>query len=199
MKKLLTDLKASYVGVGRILGRYWTIYGGLRDLLLSPYLHLSLLLTILMNRFWQVEAWWNTAISIMPSILGFTLAGFTIWLGFGDEKFRQLIAKRQKKSGNSAYMGASAAFVHFIIVQLIALLAALWALATAYDLQDGNCLKPLMPYLSKVGHFIGFFLFVYALLTILAATAVVFRAAFWYETHRSSEKAALLKCSRKRR
>lgn len=86
-------IKNSYAGVGSIFSRYWRAYGGSRALLSSPYLLVSILLAGAMYPFWLRESWWDTALSTLPNVLGFTLAGFTIWLGFGDEKYRTLISR----------------------------------------------------------------------------------------------------------
>lgn len=176
-------LKASYAGVAGILSRYWRAYGGGRALLLSPYLHLSLLLAAAMFPFWLGEPWWDTALSTLPNVLGFTLAGFTIWLGFGDDKFRTLIS-RAKPEKESPFMGVSAGFAHFVIVQLLALLAALWAKAMNFPLSPDCWLRSYMGYLVPPGHFIGFLMFVYALMSTLAATLGVLRAASWYDRHK---------------
>ncbi|WP_156137249.1 hypothetical protein [Tepidimonas taiwanensis] len=41
-------IRSSYAGVGEIFCRYWRVYGGWRDVLLSPYFHSALLLTALL-------------------------------------------------------------------------------------------------------------------------------------------------------
>lgn len=178
-----TAIKVSYSGVAVILGRYWRAYGGIRALAVSPYLHVSVILAGGMSPFWIFQSWWDTALSTLPNVLGFTLAGFTIWLGFGDEKFRQLIS-RAEIDHESPFMGVSAAFTHFVVVQLLALMAALWAKAMDFALPADNWLKPYLVYLIPVGNFLGFLLFVYALMSALAATLGVLRAASWYDRHR---------------
>jgi hypothetical protein len=186
-------LKASYAGVAKIIARYWQAYGGTRALVLSPYLHFSLILTVAMFPFWLWQPWWDTVISSLPNILGFTLAGFTIWLGFGDEKFRTLIS-RAKPTEESPFMGVSAGFAHFVIIQISSLLTALWAKAMSFSLPPACWLTKYMPYASFVGNFIGFLIFIYALLSALAATMGVLRAASWYDKHKrengSDENAA---------
>ena len=176
-------LKASYAGVGETITRYWVAYGGIRALLLSPYLHISIVLTAMMFPFWLYQKWWETSLAILPNVLGFTLAGFTIWLGFGDEKFRELISKA-KPNKTSVFMGVSSTFAHFVVAQILALLAALWAKAMDFPL-DLNCgLYWHMQYLSKIGFFIGYLLFIYALMSALAAALGVLRTASWFDRHR---------------
>jgi hypothetical protein len=134
------------------------------------------------------EPWWETSLSVLPNVLGFTLAGFTIWLGFGDEGFRRRLSASPKAVGQpSAFMGVSASFVHFVVVQISALLAAVWAKAMNFCLAPGHWLEPAMDWLASIGHAIGFLLFVYALTAALAATLGVFRAASWYDHHRRQQ------------
>lgn len=173
-----------YRDVGGLFGRYWQAYGGYSALLFSPYLHVASVLTGLLWPAWAAHKWWETTLQVVPSILGFTLAGFTIWLGFGDEKFQRLLAKRPKGKNTSAYIGVSAAFVHFILVQLLAVVAALIGEATDFPLSANSPLRQMMTILAPIGHFFGYLLFVYSLMTALAATLGVFRTAGWFERTR---------------
>jgi hypothetical protein len=177
------SLKASYAGVGESFSRYWVAYGGIKAFLLSPYLHVSIVLTALMFPYWLYKSWWETSLAILPNVLGFTLAGFTIWLGFGDEKFRELISKA-KPNKTSVFMGVSSTFAHFVVAQILALLAALWAKAMDFPLAPECSLYPHMVYLSKLGFFIGYLLFIYALMSALAAALGVLRTASWFDRHR---------------
>lgn len=141
-----------------------------------------------MAHYWLSEPWWETALSVLPNVLGFTLAGFTIWLGFGDESFRRRLSEAPKAAGQaSAFMGVSASFVHFVVVQICALLSAVWAKGMNFPLTQGHWLRPSMDWLAPLGHGIGFLLFVYALTAALAATLGVFRAASWYDHHRRQQ------------
>lgn len=127
-------LKSSYCGVWTIIGRYWRAYGGFRAFLVSPYLHFALLLTLAMSDFWSKQSWWESALSTLPNLLGFTLAGFTIWLGFGDEKFQKLVSTPSKNGAASAYIAVSSGFVHFVLAQLLALILGILAKATDFVL-----------------------------------------------------------------
>lgn len=185
---MLTDLKASYSGVRKVLRRYWGAYRGWSALLLSPYFHAAVLFDALLTRYWLSEPWWDVALTVLPNVLGFTLAGFTIWLGFGDEEFRRRLSRSPGPAGSSsAFMGVSAAFVHFVVVQIAALLAAVWAKAMSFALPAGHFARPAMEWLAPLGQAFGFLLFIYALMAALAATLGVFRAASWYDHHRRKE------------
>jgi len=183
-----TLLKNQYKGVWEILKRYWCFYGGLAAILLSPYFHASVFFALTMTHYWLYCPWWDVALSALPTILGFTLAGFTIWLGFGDEKFRRLISIQSNDKKPSPYMGVSSGFAHFVIVQITAFLTALWAKGANFKLPEGHWLIDYISWLAPVGNFIGFLLFIYAIMTALAATLGVFRAASWYDRHRQVSK-----------
>ncbi len=183
-------IRSSYAGVGEIFCRYWRVYGGWRDVLLSPYFHSALLLTALLWPYWSVHPWWQVALSVIPNLLGFTLAGFTIWLGFGSERFRALVAQPGEDGSPSIYVQVSATFVHFVVMQIAALLAAALALASSViPAPDGN-LGALIGRLVPMGHGAGFLLFVYAITTALAAAMGVFRVATWQDMVNAGDKDA---------
>lgn len=193
---MFTKLKDSYLGVFNIFRRYWIAYGGWKEILFSPYFHIALLLTLALEHSWLNGAWWDTAITILPSIIGFSLGGFAIWLGFGDEKFRQLISQQDEGEKASPYIELSATFAHFIVVQLVALIGALIGQGTAFALPSDHWLIAIfevsgMPadvipsYVAPLFHFLGHLLFIYALMTALAATLAVFRVASWFEKFRN--------------
>lgn len=185
---MLQGVRKSYLGVWKVLRRYWRAYGGLPALFVSVYLHVAIILTLGMMPYWLAKPWWDTALSVLPNVLGFTLAGFTIWLGFGDDRFRKRLSAPSKGNGQtSAFMGVSAAFVHFVVIQICALLGAVWAQAMEFSLPYGHWLVPFKVWLAPLGHALGFLLFVYALTAALAATLGVFRAASWYDEHRRQD------------
>ena len=185
---MLKTLKSQYRGVFDILGRYWHAYGGGASLLTSPYLHISVALTALMYPYWRNSSWWDSALATLPNLLGFTLAGFTIWLGFGDQKFQKLVSKPSKNGKPTPYIGVSAGFVHFV-AQLVALIVGLIAKAMSFELPQDHSLRPIILTFEPVGHFFGFLAFMYALMTILAVTLAVFRTASWSDGLRNQQEA----------
>lgn len=179
-----------YKGVTKIFGIYWKAYGGLEALLRSPYFHLALLLLALTYNTWLQKDWWTDVISALPNLLGFTLGGFAIFIGFGDERFRQLLADPEVDSeGNEVptiYVSLCSTFVHFIIVQLSALIYALIAKAWWFYFPWPSFIAELMPVFRSISWAAGFGLFLYALTSVLAATMHVFRIANMYEKYRRS-------------
>lgn len=195
---MFNKIKDPYIGVFKIIKLYWQIYGGWKSLAFSPYIHVSVVLTILMSHFWFVNPWWDTSIDVLPSIIGFALGGYAIWLGFGDDKFRNLISERAESSGFSPYLEVSATFAHFIIIQLTALLVALIAKATDFPISDIKWLYNLLiqmkfpanalnEIIAPFFYFFGYLLFVYAIMTAVAATLAVFRVAYWFDTFRNTK------------
>lgn len=193
---MFTKLKNSYCGVFNIFSRYWLAYGGCKEVLFSPYFHIAVLLTLALNHSWINGEWWNTAITILPSLIGFSLGGFAIWLGFGDEKFRHLISHQGESEKASPYIELSATFAHFIVIQLVALIGALIGQGTAFTLPSNHWFTAIfeatgMPsdalptYVAPLFHFLGYLFFIYALMTALAATLAVFRVASWFEKYRN--------------
>lgn len=176
-----------YNGVFKIFGGYWKAYGGMRALAASPYLHAAVLLTIATFNIWTAKDWWGEVISVMPNLLGFTLGGFAIFIGFGDERFRQLLAEPEEdEQGNNVptiYESLCATFVHFIIIQLLALIYAFIAKAWWFYLPWVSCVADVIDVTRPIFWAVGYCLFMYALTSVLAATMHVFRIATMYKQY----------------
>lgn len=189
-----------YKGTRDIFKLYWTAYGGLWAMLRSPYLHLAaLVLALTWNTWWAPRCgvngdcmgWWDQNISVLPNLLGFTLGGFAIFIGFGDEKFRGLLADpdpSQPVEANALpnlYIGLCASFVHFILIQAIALLYAVVAKSWWFYAPFMDPVRDWLPAMNAIAGGIGYGLFLYALTCVLAATMHVFRIAKMYARFRS--------------
>lgn len=186
MRDIWPMLAKQYSGVRKIIARYWTVYGGWPALRASPYVHWSLVFSLLCAGFWFERDWTTQALQVLPNLLGFTLGGFAVFLGFGDEKFRQLIAGSKKDSeGNSRaspYLKMSATFLHFVLVQVLALL---WAIAAAamhsFYVPLPELLEPYAVIARACGDGVGYWLFVYSIFSAAAAAIAVFRTAWWFD------------------
>jgi hypothetical protein len=175
------------------LYRYWKSYGGWKALIKSHYLWLSLILTLILYPAWSAPGWWNDTITIMPSVLGFSLGGYALWLAIGDDEFRKLISGSKSENEPSPYMQVNATFAHFILLQIIAIFTAIIAKAFFYKAKPDDLLYPITQLaifepLCSAGYFIGYFIFIYALTTALAATLALFRVSSWYDAHQSITK-----------
>lgn len=168
-----------YKGVASIFKTYWAAYGGLGALLCSPYIHVALLLLALTTPTWSAPQWWDQSLAVLPNLLGFTLGGFAIFIGFGDEKFRALLAEDDGEPVN-AYVALCSTFVHFILVQLAALVAAVLAKAWWFYAPWMDYFGQALPVLNAIGWAVGYGLFLYALISVLAATMHIFRIASMY-------------------
>ncbi|WP_082091289.1 hypothetical protein [Paracidovorax citrulli] len=184
-----------YKGAGTIFKIYWTSYGGSAALLCSPYLHTAIVLLAFTFQTWnaaeyapnQASFWWDQSISVLPNLLGFTLGGFAIFIGFGDEKFRALLAEKDEESKINAYVGLCSTFVHFIMVQGLALIAAVIAKSWWFHTDKADIIRPLLPYMNFAGGAIGYGLFLYALTSVIAATMHIFRIAHMYARFQETE------------
>lgn len=174
-------LNAMYSGVKKIFKAYWTAYGGIKALIQSVYLHAAVFLLALTFPVWtNGGAWWEVPIASLPTMLGFTVAALAVFIGFGDEDYRALLAQPDcdDKLGVSIYVSLCTTFVHFIIVQALAFSFAI--IASSWK----QVVPPewFLPF-QIIGCGIGFFLFLYAVTSIVAVTMHIFRIARMYETY----------------
>lgn len=139
---------------------YWEAYGGFSSLIKSKYLHASAVFVLIVPNTWMFKdiegkyAWTETALSITPSMLGFSLGAMAILIAVGQSTFLRL---SQKGGNKSLYMKAIAAFFHFMVVQITSILAAIFV-------GSWNVL---------IFSLFGYLVFVYAIFCGLAAAAAL--------------------------
>lgn len=178
------EAKESWASVLEVWGSYWSLYGGGRALIVSPYFHVAILLTGLCYKLWSVPDWWETVISVAPTFLGFTLAGLAIFFSVSDEGFKKIIAYKDVGQASSPFIDIVVAFVNFVVWQGVAFLAALLAKALFFVWAGApSFYSSSLPFLNFLGWGLSFLLFSYSFLLLLAATFSIFRVARWYETH----------------
>lgn len=190
-------LTVQYSGIKRLFARYWNAYGGYKAIFGSPYMHISLLITVISSGIWMKSDWVDIPISILPNIIGFSLGGYAIWLALGDDKFRTSISGKGKEGSESPFIKVNSTFVHFIVLQILALIIALIGKSQPIynsPLFIQNFLLTHAPWLYEVslalsftGSFIGYFIFIYAIFSALAATMAIFRIAGWLEIYHVKE------------
>ena len=130
---------------------------------------------------WLSPNWWEHTISVLPSLLGFTLGGFAIFLGFGSDQFKELIAKEDETK--SEYLSVSAVFLFIVAVQTVGLLYAV--ICKSLWIPTPDLLKHfslIIPYLNSVAWFVGFFLYVFGIVLSLRAALRIFRVSRWYNS-----------------
>lgn len=180
---------SQYSDIRRIWGDYWRIYGGSKAFFGSPYLHLSLALSLPTYHLWANTDWWDIVIGTMPTMIGFSLAGLAVFLGLGDESFKKALTGPLENKTSSPFLSLVVAFVHYIVFQTVALIYAI--LAKALSNLDRCMLGEIAKYTdwfpAPTG-WLGFTLFLYAILMTLAATFNVLRLSKWFDLHNSKEK-----------
>lgn len=188
LKREWEKIKKSYGGVRGIFAIYWAAYGGTGALLRSPYLHFTILLLLPITfHTWASSEWWNDPIAALPNLLGFSLAGFAMFIGFGDERFRELLAEPEDNpSRPTIYVGLCSTFVHFIVVQVMAFIWAYLSQSLSYVSDVVDPIRAWLPLLNAMNGAIGYGLFLYALVSILAATMHVFRISNMYANYKKA-------------
>lgn len=153
--------------MGSVLGvfsQYWKLHGGWRAFALSPYLWAAFILTLALTPYWTAledgkPIWPDTALTVIPSLLGFALGGMAIVLAFSYSRVLRRIAQDGKE--DSFFVKMVTSFFHFIVVQVSAIFAAVFAIVYAHS----------------VVSFIGFWLFAYSLLSAVAVAVFLFHTA----------------------
>lgn len=165
-------------GPHKMFLRYWGAYGGTKALIRSLYFWIAFVLAIFVIFFNWVNNtdwdWQQRVFDTIPSVLGFSLGGYAILIGFGDAEFKRRMREKKECGKASLYMRVNASFLHFILVQFLCLLYAIMteSFGITWD----------FPY-----NFGGIFIFLYAMLTVVATSFAVLRLAAWFDSLPLSE------------
>lgn len=159
----------------KTLKKYWSSYGGLSALFKSPFFWLSLIVTALSYDFFIEKKWSDLPASMLPTLLGFNIASYSVWLAFGNHKLNRILSKLKDGQIHSRYMEVHSSFIHFILVQILCLILVVFLKTNSLDkiiyLSNLACLNIYMNVLQYMGVFINgfiFFLFCYGLFIMLA-------------------------------
>jgi hypothetical protein len=154
--------------------KYWSLYGGFKALLKSPYLLIAAGLTFASVFFWApnekgellIRAS-DIVITAIPNLLGFTVGALAIVLAFSSAEIFRTLA--EDGDPQSYFMKLTSNLVHFIMVQVLTLICGIVAKIT-----DSRTLDVLSL----------FFLF-YAVLVTFSAALQLFLTAQIYNAHTS--------------
>lgn len=158
-----------WIGFARAVKHYWGIYGGFGAIVKSPYVHISLLITISCIPFWvntEIKAH-DITLGAVPNLLGFTVGALAIVLAFSSADFFTTLA--EDGDPRSFFMTLTASLTHFVLVQGLALIIAAIAKIT------GN----------KILDYVSLFFFLYAVLVTFAAAMQLFHTAVIYNARAS--------------
>lgn len=188
----MQPLKKAYIGPAKLVAQYWKTYGSWRGFALSPYFHCSILLSAITYGVWSERDWWEQVLTVVPSLLGFSLGALAIFLGFGSERFRDVISGRRPDATDKAspYMEVTAAFTHFIVVQVGAVLLAVvcGALFKLVGPGPDSVFYEINRMLRVPFWAFAYWFFLYALCLAAASVFAIFRVASWFDAHRTKER-----------
>lgn len=168
------------------IGRYFHNYGGWRAVLNSPLFLAALLITSLSYSDWIEPKWVERSVSIVPSLLGFSLGTYAILFSLMSGRIKNALKYLKNERGISYLMEINSTFFHFIFVQILSILWSFlfstsfvhdffYAVTNIYNYSD--YLLIIYRYAKLVGSFIGHLLLIYSLMLILGATLAVYRLA----------------------
>lgn len=168
-----------------IVHHYWNTLGGFKAIVTNSTFWFAVVITLLLFPNWISGDWWSEAITIMPSVLGFSLGGFALWVAIGDDTFKREISGKDPSGDESPFMVVNATFAHFIVLQLLSVFLSLIGKAhyAAVDkfmpsTQIGDFYVNLY---ALIFAFVGYGVFIYALCTAISVIFAIYRVTSWYD------------------
>ncbi|WP_188526621.1 hypothetical protein [Sinisalibacter lacisalsi] len=169
------------------LRRLYIHYGGIAAIAKSSYFWIAVILTLLSYRSIPRFEWSDKALSVMPSLTGFTIAAFAIIFAIlNQEMLEKLMALDDK--GRSPIAAIAASIGHAVFIQVSALIFSIGSefidLSTGVDvlarwMKSLECspefLFSAVDWLSFSLSAVGIFLTYYGVLLVLAAILSIVR------------------------
>lgn len=142
-------------------------YGGVWQFIGSEYAIVSGIITAISTSFWLPDAekpflWVGYVFSILPSLLSFSIGGFTVFLSFSHPRVLKLA--KEDANDDSLFMQICSAFYTFIILQVSSIFFAILML----PISNFN-----FSFLTVTWSFLGFFLFCYAVLSVVSVATTL--------------------------
>ena len=154
-------------------------YGGWNSLWRSSYIRLSAILTIVCFQIAISEKWTEISLSVLPSMLGFSIAAIAIVTVIGDDGFRKSLSKVSTISDKfSDLESLMASFVWFIIVQVSTVIYSVAFSSKPYDFCKINNNESCRDYnvtANMIMSYIGTFFTIYSILLVISSTILMFQ------------------------
>lgn len=154
------------------------MYGGISVFFKSIYVWISVLVTAVTWRSSLSGLWVEYSVSILPNIIGFSIAAVAIITVIGDDGFRRRMSRvntLNKEESDLTVMLSS--FIWFILIQITAIFFAIIfsskPFTFACHLWTNNCIA-WNYYTNAIFSFLGMFLFVYSLFLVIASVFMTF-------------------------
>ncbi len=160
----------------------YLLHGGLESLIKSGYAWAALILWAISHGAVNNDAWADLALSLFPSITGFSIASFAIIFAvLKPTEIKVLLPPN--RSGRSPLLIVAASIVHTVVIQVAALIIATSKKLSGALISDPessllSCCKGLDGLLNGISlafSHIGLFLTYYGLFLVVGAILSVFR------------------------
>jgi len=166
-------MNAFQTGMLRTLGLVYASHGGLRAIVYSGYFRCSVLLAVLCWPSVVSESWNAAAMSVLPTLAGFSIAAYAVIFAVLDQPSRQALSAPEPELGNrSPLLIIVGSVTHAVVMQIITLL---------YSFCFGQKPIPLIfdfidvVIVNAFFSAIGLLMFLYSVTLVLASVLTLFR------------------------
>lgn len=176
-------IAAGYGSLWGALRRYWEDYGGWPEFLTSPLVHISALIAVTSYGVWTEGTWTDLPLSLLPNLLGFSLGAYALIFSLANENLLAALNLASTDGKPPLLRMINATFLHFILVQTVAIIFALANKSSfLIDLVGwlpfrADVAQALQTGLQLVAASVGYWLTTYAVVLLVAAALAAYRLA----------------------
>jgi hypothetical protein len=174
--------KGPYRTLWEVFQRYRRDYGGFRQLVYSPFFHISIVIGVLLWADNGAVNWHAFVVSTFPTVLGFSLAAYTLTFAFmGTSLHQALRSAVHPDTNNTLIRMVNATFFHVVLIQSSVLIYSvasqstlLWE-ALVQNQLFGRRGESVFHLLRNVDDLVGSILTVYGLTLMISVAVGMFR------------------------
>jgi hypothetical protein len=161
-------------GLLRNLYLVYESYGSWRSFITSGYTWTSIVFTCLAWRKATEGNWVETALAVLPTLAGFSIAAYAVYFSVLSENERRALQAPDKAlGGRSPLLVLASTVSHAVFVQVVAILLAIVFQSKPLPTFEGFELWAKVT--NNSISFVGLFLTIYGITLILAAVFSIFR------------------------
>lgn len=176
-------MPAAYRGLAQSLRRYWADYGGWRAFFASPLVHLSVFISAFSYDAWASPKWVDLPLALLPNLLGFSLGAYALIFSLANERLLAALNAATDELGRTLLRIINATFLHFILVQSLAIIFALAQKSSAildaarWLLSSPAAEASATWWLTRSAGAFGHWLTIYAVVLLIGAALGAYRLA----------------------
>ncbi|MEN7433742.1 hypothetical protein VA599_23640 [Chromobacterium sp. TRC.1.1.SA] len=172
--KIASLIPRGFVVLNSIL-RLVSGYGGVCAIFMTLHFWISVVMLLLTMQYWMRHEWWGQVLNTIPTLLGFSIGGFAIFISLGDHDFKKALCHELESAAEGTPTTFKTITTQICLASLSQALAMLVAILANAILAD--CKPYLNQYFVFAFNMVGYWVFLYSVCFLVDVIVTIFNIA----------------------